>query len=953
MPVPTTRIDERVLAAGTTPRFVLLAVLALVASLSATKNVNYVVSYWLTSEGNVLGGVGCYYAAGADPNGDPGTNRFALQRPGVAEALDTCQRRFEHRLPLWPVMLELALLIAAVAVLYWVLPRWKGRRGKVVPLDRQIDPTGEVRRLVDELIAVAGLAPSPRFVVDPAAHTPSAVVFGRWRRYTVCLHGGLLVRRPADPAGFRGVVLHELAHIRNRDVDITYGTVALWRVFLAVPMPAGLLIDIAYLRRDLVRSPGGTFAASTVPSTVYELFQAAFLTALVYLARADVLRTREFYADADAARWGADPRAWRHGTAAVPAGAGRTGRALTSFTGLWRTHPEWAQRERALADPARLFDVQHMPMFLTGAAAILVSDWAGGAADLGQGDVPDWAQLACALLGAGLAAVIVGTALWRTAVHAVLTGRRGRSGIRAGLWFGSGLMIGGIGLSRTVNQWWPERPHFMLLLLLIGAVIVWWTAQHAALWVRTSRGRTLAPAMLLGLGATWLVFGLWLSWWQSDGYAWAQGRPLVDTEGVLRLYDTLYPGLARTDSGALSTVLAVDWTLGRLGTDQFVGSSEQFVMWAAGALWLLPLLTCAVRRTSTAPRWAGADHPTSGPGLPVRRIVRCGVGGGLLALCALAIARSFVSDAVRPGPGWLPATVLYDSFGALVAVTAAMIVAAWAAGNGEPTYRLLTGLVTAGLTALLGLAWTFLMAAADGCLGRFDVVFAECAWRPYEGWNQAAGIGLHVLGPCVFAVAAVLLLVPAVPRRTPPDADAPHAVIVRRRFLVAGVWLTALVFIPTSGLPLRKVSSATPDGMTQAQAYLPPAGSPLVHSVRVLSWLRYGGQEHLNGIAEHENAFTTAANRSVSHEDVVARVRPVCHDIESAVADARAYFPVPDEAGQRYWTTFLDQSEKAALTCRRAIDTGSARLYHTAGKEMQQTYFSHRKVFNWTEKYAD
>lgn len=229
MPVPAARVDERVLGAGTTPRFLLLTVLVLVAGLSAIEEVNYIVSYWLRSEDNALGGLGCYYAAGVDPVGDPEANQSALRRPGVAAALDACQDRFEHRLPWWSVLLELALFLTAVAVLYWVLPRWKGRRGKVVPLDGHVDPTGEVRRAVDELVAVAGLTRSPRIVIDPAAHTPSAVVFGRWRRYTVCLHGGLLARRSADPAGFRGVVLHELAHIRNRDVDITYGTVALWR----------------------------------------------------------------------------------------------------------------------------------------------------------------------------------------------------------------------------------------------------------------------------------------------------------------------------------------------------------------------------------------------------------------------------------------------------------------------------------------------------------------------------------------------------------------------------------------------------------------------------------------------------------------------------------------------------------------------------------------------------
>ncbi|WP_030573469.1 M48 family metallopeptidase [Streptomyces aureocirculatus] len=930
----------------------LLTVLVLVASLSVIEDVNYNVAYWLEPEGNVLGSVGCYYAAGTDPVGDPEEIRLALNRPGVAAALDVCWDRFEHRLPLWLAWLELALLMTSVVVLYWVLPRWKGRRAKVVPLDGQTDPTGEVRRLVDELVAVAGLTRSPQVVIDPAAQTPSAVVFGRWGRYTVCLHGGLLARRSADPAGFRGVVLHELAHIHNRDVDITYGTVALWRVFLAVLLPANVLMTVAFLRRDLLQNPTGIYAATNVPSSVYQLLQTGFLIVLVYLARADVLRTREFYADADAAKWGADPRVWRQG-APASAGAGRGRHMLISFAGLWRMHPAWGQREQALADPVRLFGVQRLPLFLTGAAAFMVADGASGSATLGQGDVPLWAQWACAMLGAGLAAVVVGTIQWRAAVHAVLANQRGPSGIRAGLWFGAGLVTGGMGPSRTAGQWLPERPQFMFLLLLIGVVISWWTAQHAELWARTWQGGTLGPVMLLGLSATWLVFGLWFSWWQSEGYEWAQGRPIIDSEGVLQLYATYYPGLAEAGSDGLSTVVSVQWTLSRLGTDQFVFSSQRFVMWVAGALWLLPLLTCAWHLTSKAPRWARADHVRAGPGLPVRRIVRCAIGGGLLALCTLTMAKALLHDAVRPGSGWLAATLLYDSFGVLVAVTAAMVVAAWVAGNGDRTYRLLTGLVTAGLTALLGLAWSFLLTSVDGCLGRFNVVFDTCGWRPYEGWTHTASTGLDVLGPGVFTVAAALLLIPAIPRRTAPTADVQHTVSLRRRFLVAGVWATTLVFISTSGLPLGHVSSATPDGMAPSRAHLPPASSPQMRSLRVLAWLRYGGQQHLNGIAEHENAFTTAANQSFSYDDTAARVRPVCRAVERGVANARAYFPLPDAEGHRHWKDFLDQSEHAATTCWKAIDTENVQMYREAVEQMQQTYFSHRKVINWTKKNVD
>ncbi|MEU4894849.1 M48 family metalloprotease [Streptomyces sp. NPDC044780] len=951
MSAPAARVDERVLSAGTTPRFVLLMVLVLVASLSALDDVNYVLSYAFRPEGNALGGLGCFFAAGVDPIGDRQANQLALKRPGVPEALDACMDRFEHRLPGWPVLLELALLIAAVGVLHWALPRWKGRRGKVVPLDQRVDPTGEVRHLIDELVATAGLARSPRVVIDPAAHTPSAVVFGRWPHYTICLHGGLLARRPADPAGFRGVVLHELAHIRNRDVDITYGTVALWRVFLAVPLPANLLIAAAYFRRDFLRESSTAFAASSRPSTVYELLQAGFLIALVYLARADVLRTREFYADIDAAKWGADPRVWSH-RAGAPPDAGRIRHALGAFAGLWRTHPDWTRRHQAVADPVRLFDVPRLPMFLTGAAAIIVSGWAGTSATLGQGDLPGWAEWGCALLGAGLAAVVVGTILWRAAVHAVLSGRRSPSGIRAGVWFGAGLVTGEVVLGRAADRWLPARPWFLLILLLIGVVICWWTAQHAELWARTWRGRTLGPVVLLGLVATGLVFGLWFSWWQSDGYTWVQGRSIVNREGLLTVYATWYPGLAEADSGALRTVLAVSWVAGRLGTDQFVISSEQLLMWVAGVLWLLPLLTCLWHRTPAAPRWARGDGVRPGRGLPVRRIVRCGVGGGVLALCALIVAKVCVHHVVRPGPGRPAVATLSDSVAVLVALIGAMVVAAWVAGAGDRTYRLLTGLVTAGVTALLGLLWSFLLASADGCLGRLDIAYDTCGWRPHEGWTSTVDPGLGVLGLGMFTVAAAMLVLAGLPRRRPaPPAEVPDTAAGRRRLLVAAVWGVALAFASTSELALTEVSSVTPDGTTPSRVRVLAATSPRIHTVRVLAWLRYGGSEHLDGIGHAENTFTTAATRASDYGAVVARVRPICQDIERRVADARHYFPVPDEKGHRYWTTFLDQSERAALTCQKAIDSHDVELYRMSGEQMQQTYFSHRTLYDWLQSH--
>ncbi|MFF4243622.1 M48 family metalloprotease [Streptomyces sp. NPDC001822] len=100
-----------------------------------------------------------------------------------------------------------------------------------------MDVHGTLRPLLDELVATAGLARPPRFVVASAAVTASAVVFGRWRRPTIRLDGGLVATSDTQRDRFRAVVLHELAHVRNGDVGVTYFTVALWRVFLTSVLP--------------------------------------------------------------------------------------------------------------------------------------------------------------------------------------------------------------------------------------------------------------------------------------------------------------------------------------------------------------------------------------------------------------------------------------------------------------------------------------------------------------------------------------------------------------------------------------------------------------------------------------------------------------------------------------------------------------------------------------------
>ncbi|MGH3784064.1 MAG: M48 family metalloprotease [Pseudonocardiaceae bacterium] len=359
------KVDEHVFGAGTTLRFVLLLVLI---SASGGMMISDLLQAWADPDNNQIG---CRLASGWDPSGQYGANMMSAIGHNH-ESFEACIANYQPAW--WAPGLMIVLLVVAAAALYVWLPFWKGRRGRVVPLEK-IDPQGNLHRRLTNLVSVAGLRHAPRFVVDPAAATTSAVVFGHPRRYTVCLHGGLVARRVADKEGFRAVVLHELAHIRNGDVRITYATVALWRVFLVGVLLPSVISELKLLFSGLFLRTDSVFWVDwpeTAPENARAVLLTIFTVALVYLSRADLLRSRETYADLTALHWGAAPKSWQHGGASAAA-RGSIRRTIGSFTELWRTHPRWDLREQLLTDSSALFGLQAVPMFLTGAATALVA----------------------------------------------------------------------------------------------------------------------------------------------------------------------------------------------------------------------------------------------------------------------------------------------------------------------------------------------------------------------------------------------------------------------------------------------------------------------------------------------------------------------------------------------------------------------------------------------------
>ncbi|MFD8542882.1 M48 family metalloprotease [Streptomyces sp. NPDC059649] len=940
--------------------------------------------------------VGCALAAGADPDSD--YLGIALTTVRAGEAYQNCLDRFVPSAAGWiPVVVLCALLVAAGG-LYWMLPRWKGRSARVVPVEaervaervdgqaggrdgEQADGPGELRAVLDELVEVAGLSGRPpRFVIAPAEVTAGAVVFGRLRRYTVCLHGGLVARRRQDPAGFRAVVLHELAHLRNRDVDVTYATVALWRVFLVAVLPAYLVwiaLDLRSSAASAVLGPAERLGMA------HELVLSAAMIAFVHLARADVLRTRETYADLDALTWGADAGAWRGpespraarfsraaGSSRSP--SARLLRLMGSFVALWRTHPPWDRRVASLSDPRELFAPHAGTLFVAGATSTIVGDQM---ADLLPGVRQGWALGPLTALLAGLIAAIPGVALWRGVARAVLTGGRVPSGLRAGWWLGVGLVVGELLMSTTSGstRWLPRHPEALTLLVVMSVGILCWTAQYAELSVRAWRGRTLRPAMLLGLAATWAVFALWYAWWQSDGHVLTMGWAYSGT-GIREALERDLPGAVPGHEGALSAIAMALPVLLPIGTDPMM-------LWAAALLWLLPLLGWVRRRGTeeAVPRWVrsalrGAAGPAQepdrapGPGrgpsvmLPPLRRVLWSAGIGTLVCWAGLVAVMASMHTWQP-----PADHRYGTY-LLVFLASVLIVlvcgtAATAAVTAAFAARspLLLGLVAAGTTALLGLAGLFVLGSFDGCLGPLNTLDSTCRWRP-GGIGSAIEILLPlVLGLGIF-VSAVTALVgmgmgragrwalrrkrptPRSDRRVGKKSKSRPAGPRRERVVARRVWvgvtcaavlaLNATVSLPAgdTGRPAR--SSLTQEQLIPRDAI--PAASPQVLGAQTDAWLRLGGRNLTGRFGSAVLGIVTALQDRSALTDrgfAARRIRPHCVAVERVATEAGRYFPLPDPAAQQRWARLQRRGKQAGADCRRAITEGKFPVFTKAMRD--------------------
>ncbi|WP_030264997.1 M48 family metalloprotease [Streptomyces violens] len=934
------RVDERSMPSGTALRFVLLVVLIVVSSASMMILTLGAGPDPGSSAPRTGSKDGCVLAAGGDPS------RLGEVAPQAdTSAYRECMDRYgpKDTTLWWPSEVWPVLMVIVAAVLMWAIPAWKARRGRVVPLEA-VDGDGSVRGALTELAATAGLERAPQVVVDPAAASAGAVVFGSNRRPVLCLHGGLLVRARTDPEGFRAVLLHEFAHIRNGDVTLTYLTVALWRAFLGVVLLpyVALMLGLSVwmglfalgLRAPL--SPEKMVGIdSTWPLMARLLGLAGVLVLLVHLARADVLRSREIHADLTAVRWGAAPHHWAahavgHGAAAAPRGAVRRLRA--SFAELLRTHPRWDLRRDALADPAELFGVRALPMFLTGVTVPVINAqvwfYAAGAHSIPLLTKAFW------VVTAALVAGVAGVALWRAAAHAVLTMRREPTGVRAGLWLGVGMTAGElVAYQSGTNTWLPGNPVMLLFPLAAGAAFGWWTTQCARLWTG-ARPERIRPLLLVGAVAGATVLTSWFAWWQVFGVAYAHaGLPSAAAMRAVLVHG-LSPGQIAEQDGILDGMAALWPAMTAL-------NHWALSLTAVTALWLLPLTAWVLRST--------ADHgtaPLRAALPPLRRVLLPSLLGAALATIAVAVVMAYMHT-WQPPPAERGRPHLWIQLAwVLMLLVAAATAAAAAAAALTDRYRLLCALIAAQTTVLAGFAGAFVLASLDGCITPLNALQSSCSLHPDAAVRRGFRL---IMGPtpilaaltATVAAAVVSLLhkvltarrtrtaAASVPGRRHPVRDRLPA-----RRLCVGILCAAALALTATDLFNPVASRSTAHAATPGQKRTAAAPSPRTHALQVYAWETYGG------LRLERRLITISRGLDPLIQDPHAidesRTRAQCAKFRRFADDAARYFPVPDPRSQASWRRAQTYATRGAANCDRALDRASGHLFATALNEFTE-----------------
>ena len=371
------------------------------------------------------------------------------------------------------VVLGVAALLIGGAVAYLIAVAMLRRRYR--PL-READAP-ELWAQINALSGEAGLASSPGLRWQPVDARALGLAFGPPGRRELAFTGGLVPLAVRDPPAFRSIVLHELAHIRNRDVDLAYYAIGIWRALVVV----AIIPFVVTLLDELLSDPGivGSFG-----------WRLLALVPLVYLVRAGILRAREHDADVRASTH--EPEIRRVLGAAADA---ERQMSSTETRWAWRRwiawHPTVSQRVAVIDDPAPLLRLGVLDALGVGIVGSLAYEEV--ATLVGYFGLGPFTTRGLAALAFGpLVGLIVALGTWRQTFAFLATGRGPVRIVPLALALVGGLLIGQrLGLTTAISGdsvlLRPDVAPFhvgLTILVGLGAILfIGWLVATSRLWL--------------------------------------------------------------------------------------------------------------------------------------------------------------------------------------------------------------------------------------------------------------------------------------------------------------------------------------------------------------------------------------------------------------------------------------------------------------------------------------
>jgi len=742
----TARLNPFVFPSDTTFRFALLVVAVLGANL-------YVWNWLWIAVGSdtrevASGYLDCTNEHQAAISGAPDLDTFTAAN----DAFNACLREVELSLAWW-MLGGTGLLLGVAAAIMLLLPRWIVRRRRLRPLTREEAPA-----VVDELAALAreaDLPEEPRWLWNPLDPSPTGLAFGRPGSHSVAVMGGLVTRQIADPPAFRSVVRHELAHLRNHDVDLTYATVSLWYAFLLT----GVLPFVLVVADEGVN----TFLALG--------WRLVALAGLVYLTRNAVLRAREVYADVRASVPDGPQGALRRILAGLPRRHG------SQWSRLRSVHPDPTTRLAAVNDTRRLFPLGLLVAFGAGIAATIAYESLVTFIGIFVDD-PLTMRLLAAVAFAPLAMGVVGVGVWRGAWGALAEDRARPPTWPLALALAAGFLVGpelalerGVRLEgdRTLLESALGSGAPWIAAVVVGVVLLLaWVGAGAGAWIRALAG-SARPGVATAAGLV-VASGL-LAAFVGIFYTARDSRSVV---GISREATEL-------EHAQVAEIASVgpSWAYQLLRDAQTLWMLTQPVAFAAlVALWMFPLAAWLRRRdrVGEAP-WAFLESggrlrlPLLGRPSMVPWLVGVAAGvASLVAFLMLRVAlRANYEAQTRATLEFLFAFFYWQFVIALVVQVLAAAVVVALVPRPMPLVWALAAAFTAGAIATAGIVVGPTIA---GCVDSIAMNPAPCAWDVDAGFSWfvlrqvvaegafgAIAGGLVVLG--VYAVVDRLRAAPA------------------------------------------------------------------------------------------------------------------------------------------------------------------------------------------------